>query len=264
MKRGSLAGASPQKSARGHRNSPRTSYIGSSFIDNDKINPTSEDLTATDTQTSARREALRIVPVSRETEEQLALFVDLLGRWRKITNLISPASFADVWLRHIADSAQLLDLAPAATRWVDLGSGAGFPGMVLAIQLASQPGAEVHLIESDQRKCAFLREVARSTGAAARVHCARIESIAPASLSPVDAVTARALAPLPMLVDFAKVWLLAGAVGVFPRGRTAGAQLDAFAASPDLRFAKVASRIDPRAAILIVRRAESAQHTPAS
>src|SRR5208283_5710867 len=98
----------------------------------------------------------------------------MLARWRKVTNLISATSFDDVWLRHIADSAQLLDLAPHAKRWVDLGSGAGLPGMVLAICLAGQPGAEVHLIESDQRKCAFLREVARSTGAPARIHCARI------------------------------------------------------------------------------------------
>jgi 16S rRNA (guanine527-N7)-methyltransferase len=213
---------------------------------------------------SERRAALEIVPVSRETEERLALFVDMLGRWRKITNLISTASFDDVWLRHVADSAQLLDLAPHARRWVDLGSGAGLPGMVLAIRLADQPGAEVHLIESDQRKCAFLREVARATGAPARIHCARIESIAPDSLTPVDAVTARALAPLPILLDFANVWIMRGAVGVFPRGRTTDAQLRAFPDSPDLRFESVESRIDPRAAILIVRRSESAQHANGS
>jgi len=188
----------------------------------------------------------------------------MLARWRKVTNLISAASFDDVWLRHVADSAQLLDLAPRAKRWVDLGSGAGFPGMVLAIRLAGQPGAEVHLIESDQRKCAFLREVARSTAAPARIHCARIESIAPDSLTPVDAVTARALAPLPILLDFASVWIMRGAVGVFPRGRTTGAQLRAFPDSPGLRFETVESRIDARAAILIVRRSESAQQASAS
>ena len=132
--------------------------------------------------------------------------------------------------------------------------------MVLAIRLAGQPGAEVHLIESDQRKCAFLREAARATGAPARVHCARIESLAPDSLAPVDAVTARALAPLPIVLDFASVWLMRGAVGVFPRGRTGEAQLHALSGTPDLRFETVASRIDARAAILIVRRGESAQH----
>ena len=217
-------------------------------------------MATTDARVSDRRAALDLLAVSRETEERLALFVDLLDRWRRITNLISAVSFDDIWLRHIADSAQLLDLAPRARRWVDLGAGAGFPGMVLAIRLAGQPGAEVHLIESDQRKCAFLREAARATGAPARVHCARIESLAPDSLAPVDAVTARALAPLPIVLDFASVWLMRGAVGVFPRGRTGEAQLHALSGTPDLRFETVASRIDARAAILIVRRGESAQH----
>ena len=222
------------------------------------------EMATTDARVSDRRAALDLLAVSRETEERLALFVDLLGRWRKVTNLISAASFDDVWLRHIADSAQLLDLAPQARRWVDLGSGAGFPGMVLAIRLLGQSGAEVHLVESDQRKCAFLREAARVTGAPARIHCARIESIAPDSLAPVDAVTARALAPLPIVLDFASVWLLRGAVGVFPRGRTGEAQLHALPGSPDLQFETVASRIDARAAILIVRRGESAQHAEGS
>jgi len=211
-------------------------------------------------QEPGRAAALALVPVSRETEQRLAIFVDLLAKWRKVTNLISEATFAEVWLRHIADSAQLLALAPQAKRWVDLGSGAGFPGMVLAIQLSDTPGAHVHLIESDQRKCAFLREVARATGAPAQVHAARIESITPEVLMPVDAVTARAFAPLPILLDFAKVWLAGGAVGVFPRGKTTEAQLRDAPHWTDFRFETVSSRIDARAAILIVRAAESAQH----
>jgi 16S rRNA (guanine527-N7)-methyltransferase len=208
-----------------------------------------------------RAAALKLVPVSRETEDRLAIFVDLLAKWRKVTNLISGPTFAEVWSRHIADSAQLLHFAPEASRWVDLGSGAGFPGMVIAIQLASKPGALIHLVESDQRKCAFLREVARATGAAAQIHALRIESIDPEALMPVDAVTARALAPLPILVDLAKVWLMRGAVGIFPRGRTADAQLRDNPHSADFLFESVASRIDPRAAIVIVRRRESAQHS---
>jgi 16S rRNA (guanine527-N7)-methyltransferase len=182
-----------------------------------------------------------------------------LGRWRKVTNLISEATYAEVWLRHVADSAQLLALAPQAKRWVDLGSGAGFPGIVLAIQLADEPGACVHLIESDKRKCAFLREAARATGAAARIHAARIESIAPEALMPVDAVTARAFAPLPALLDFAKVWLARGAVGVFPRGKTTEAQIRAYPDATDFRFETIPSKIDAHAAILIVRGSESAQ-----
>jgi 16S rRNA (guanine527-N7)-methyltransferase len=213
---------------------------------------------------SDRAAAFALVPVSRETEERLALYVDLLARWRKVTNLISEASFAEVWTRHIADSAQLLDLAPDAKRWVDLGSGAGFPGMVLAIRLAGQAGASVHLVESDQRKCAFLREVARATGAPAEIHAARIESLAPDRLTPVDAVTARAFAPLPILLGFAKLWLAQGAVGIFPRGRTTEAQLRAYPDSALLRFETVDSKIDPRAAILIVRHAESAQDSSRS
>jgi 16S rRNA (guanine527-N7)-methyltransferase len=210
---------------------------------------------------SDRRNALRLVPVSRETEKRLATFVALLAKWRRVTNLVAEGSFAEVWTRHIADSAQLLALAPGAQRWIDLGSGAGFPGMVLAIQLAERPGAIVHLIESDQRKCAFLREVARATGAVAEIHAARVESIAPEALIPVDAVTARAFAPLPALLDLAKVWLSQGALGVFPRGKTAEAQLRGQPDSAGLQFATVASKIDARAAILIVRRSESAQQS---
>ena len=200
-----------------------------------------------------RARALALVPVSPEAEARLAIYVDLLGRWRTVTNLISPASFAEVWTRHIADSAQLPPLAPAARRWVDLGSGAGFPGMVIAILLADEPGARVHLIDSDRRKCAFLREVARATGAPAEIHAERVERIAPQSLLPVDAVIARAFAPLPRLVELATVWIMHGAVGVFPRGRSAEAQLEALPAAPDLTIDVLASKLHPEAAILRAR-----------
>ncbi len=206
-----------------------------------------------------RARALALVPVSPDTEARLAIYVELLGRWRKVTNLISAASFAEVWTRHIADSAQLLAFAPQARRWVDMGSGAGFPGMVVAIQLADAPGARVHCLESDRRKCAFLREVARATGAAAEIHPVRIESIDPATLAPVDAVTARAFAPLPRVLEFAKVWLAQGAVGVFPRGRSAEAQLEIAPAAPDLAIEIFASKLDPEAAILRVRSAPKAR-----
>ena len=176
--------------------------------------------TPADPLAADRRAALRLVPVSRETEERLAAFVALLDRWRKTTNLISNATFASVWTRHVADCAQLLALAPDARRWVDMGSGAGFPGLVIAIQLADVPEAKVHCIESDQRKCAFLREAARATGAAAIIHPERVEAIEPESLGPVDAVTARAFAPLPLTLKLARPWMERGAVGVFPRGES--------------------------------------------
>ena len=162
-----------------------------------------------------RRQALRLVPVSRETGRRLAAYVDLLARWRKTTNLIAESTFPAVWTRHIADSAQLVALAPGARRWIDMGSGAGFPGLVIAIQLADVPGANVHCIESDQRKCAFLREAVRATGAAATIHPQRVEAIDPASLGAVDAVTARAFAPLPLTLKLARTWISAAQSACF-------------------------------------------------
>jgi 16S rRNA (guanine527-N7)-methyltransferase len=197
--------------------------------------------------------ALRLAPVSRETGERLAAYVDLLGRWRKTTNLVAESTFPTVWTRHIADSAQLLALAPEAKRWIDMGSGAGFPGLVIAIQLAGVPGAIVHLIESDQRKCAFLREAARATGAAAAIHPKRVEAIEPASLGAVDAVTARAFAPLPLTFELARPWIERGAVGVFPRGESAKDQIAALPEAPLYAIEVLPSLIDARSAILRVR-----------
>jgi len=205
-----------------------------------------------------RAKALSLVPLSPETEARLVILVDLLGRWRKVANLLSEASFAEVWTRHVADSAQLLALAPEALRWLDLGSGAGFPGLVIAIQLADVAGARVHCIESDRRKCAFLREAARATGAPAEIHPVRVEALDPSAVGPVDAVVARAFAPLPRILEFARVWIARGAVGVFPRGRSAVAQLEALSVPPDLAIDLVASKIDPHAAILRVRNVSQA------
>jgi 16S rRNA (guanine527-N7)-methyltransferase len=201
-----------------------------------------------------RREALRLVPVSRETGERLATYVDLLARWRQTTNLIAESTFPFVWTRHVADSAQLVALAPEARRWIDMGSGAGFPGLVIAIQLAGAPGALVHLIESDQRKCAFLREAVRATGAAATIHPARVEAIDAASLGAVDAVTARAFAPLPLTLKLARRWIERGAVGVFPRGESARDQVAALPEAPLYAIELIPSLIDARSAILRVRK----------
>ena len=201
-----------------------------------------------------RARALALVPISPEAEQRLAIYVELLDRWRKVTNLVGDASFAD----RLDAPYRRFGPAPAAARrtrprWVDLGSGAGFPGMVIAILLADVAGARVHCIDSDRRKCAFLREVARATGAPAEIHAERVEAIDPASLLPVDAVVARAFAPLPRLVELANVWIAHGAVGVFPRGRSAEAQLEALPAAPDLTIDIVASQLDPEASILRAR-----------
>lgn len=201
-----------------------------------------------------REAALRLVSVSRETEERLAVFVDLLDRWRGRINLIADSTFASVWTRHIADSAQLLALAPDAKRWLDMGSGAGFPGLVVAIQLAGVPGAIVHCVESNQRKCAFLSEAARATGAAAAIHPARVETIEPESLGPVDAVTARAFAPLPLALKLARPWIERGAIAVFPRGESARDQISALPEASNYAIEALPSVVTRKAAILRIRR----------
>jgi 16S rRNA (guanine527-N7)-methyltransferase len=200
-----------------------------------------------------RRTASRLVSVSRETEERLAIFVDLLDRWRHKTNLIAHSTFPSVWTRHIADSAQLIALAPDAKRWLDMGSGAGFPGLVIAIQLAGVPAAIVHCVESDGRKCAFLREAARATGAAAQIHPARVEAITPESLGPVDAVTARAFAPLPLTLELARPWMERGAIAVFPRGESARDQIAALPEARAYAIETMSSVVNPKAAILRIR-----------
>ena len=197
--------------------------------------------------------ALRLMPVSRETAERFVVYVDLLARWSRVTNLISKTTFGAVWNRHIADCAQLNLVAPAAIRWVDIGSGAGLPGLVLAMQLADVPGALVHCIESDQRKCAFLREAVHATGSPAIVHPVCVQAVDPASLGPIDAVTARAFAPLSRTLQLAKVWLERGAVGVFPRGRTLREQLNAVDYAVPYAIDTLASVVDGEAAILRVR-----------
>lgn len=153
--------------------------------------------------------------VSRETAGRLAIYVAELRRWQRVTNLVGPATLADVWQRHIADCLQMASLVDASV-WADLGSGAGLPGLVLAI---ADPGKTVHLIESDGRKCAFLREMVRLTGATARVWDARIDTVVDRLDPAPTVITARALAPLTSLIDMAQSLLRTGAIALFPKGR---------------------------------------------
>ena len=134
-------------------------------------------------------------------------------------NLIASSTIPIVWTRHIADSLQLLALAPKARIWADLGSGAGFPGLVLACALAEGEGARVHLVESNGKKAAFLREAVRVTGAPAQVHAVRVGDFVENSPEPIDVVTARALAPLPEFLAMAYPLLKRGSVGLFPKGQ---------------------------------------------
>ena len=148
--------------------------------------------------------ALALTPVSRETEARLDRYVDLLVEWQAKTNLVAPSTLPNLWTRHVADSLQLLSLAPSAKIWADLGSGGGFPGVVLACALAETPGANVHLVERNAKKAAFLREAVRVTAAAGTVHLAGIGDIVDRIAGRVDCVTARALAPLHQLIGFAE------------------------------------------------------------
>lgn len=160
-----------------------------------------------------------LVEVSRETAERLERFVALLRKWQAAENLVAPDTLPLIWRRHVSDSAQLAKMFPDARAWVDLGSGAGFPGIVIAILLAGTPDAIVHLIESNRRKCAFLRQAIRETGACAKVHAGRIEAILAAWREPVGMVSARALAPLDRLLWLAEPLLSKGANGAFHKGQ---------------------------------------------
>ena len=156
--------------------------------------------------------------VSRETFEGLEAFEKMFRTWASRINLVAPSTFDDVWSRHVLDSAQLAGLAPNAHRWLDLGSGGGFPGLVLAFLLKERPGGQIDLIESNRKKAGFLQAAIGQFSLPARVHARRInEEIK--DLQQPEVVTARALAPLPLLLDLAFPWLSTGARGLLHKGR---------------------------------------------
>jgi len=196
------------------------------------------------------------VDVSRETKEKLELLERELRRWQAIKNLVGPATLDRIWDRHIVDSLQLLDLAPEARTWLDLGSGAGFPGLVLAIAGAER-GLRVHLVESNSRKCAFLRHVVRLAGAPATIHEARLEAVIPGFVGQADVVSARALAALPLLLEWTEPLLKAGTIGLFPKGRDA--EIELTEARKRWTFAAdiLPSRTDSEARILRITSIES-------
>ena len=166
--------------------------------------------------------------VPRETIHRLTRYAEILEEWQKRSNLVSTSTLPVLWSRHFADSAQLCGLAPKARLWLDLGSGAGFPGLVAAIIQAGTPDFHMHLVESNRKKCAFLAEVARETKASVDIHAMRIEELAECgqSLKP-DVVSARALAPLPRLLELAAPFFGEGTKGLFPKGREAEAEIAA-------------------------------------
>lgn len=203
-----------------------------------------------------RQRALRLTPVSRETEERLATLVAELERWQAAKNLVSSTTLADVWTRHIADSLQLFNLASERERWLDLGSGGGFPGLVIGICLAERGVGQIDLVESNARKCAFLRHAARVTGARVKVHPARIEDVVGNFTGKVGVVTARALAPLTQLLDWCEELLRTGTLGLFPKGQHLDTELTDSARYWKIQATTVSSVTDDAARILMIRSAE--------
>ncbi len=204
-----------------------------------------------------------IADVSRETLERLKIYADLLGKWNRRVNLIGKSTVGDIWRRHMLDSAQLRPHLPAAARkLVDLGSGAGFPGLVLAVMGAP----DVHLIEANERKCAFLREAARLTETPVTIHNTRIGAgghnarigaggshhtqTDAAEPGKADIVTARALAPLPLLLDYAEPYLAPSSICFFLKGQGVNDELTEAYKTWNIRDSIFSSLTDPQGAIL--------------
>jgi 16S rRNA (guanine527-N7)-methyltransferase len=206
--------------------------------------------------TTDRRRALALTPVSRETLDRLDRFVAELLSWQQRMNLIASSTVPILWTRHIADSLQLLLLAPKAKTWADLGSGAGFPGFVLACALADTPGTTVHLVESSTKKAAFLREAARVTAAPVVIHAVRVVDFVNNRPGPIEVVTARALAPLPKLVAEAYPLLKTGTTALFPKGQDVDAELTEAAKCWNIQSSLVPSLTDPKARIVRITSAE--------
>jgi 16S rRNA (guanine527-N7)-methyltransferase len=200
-----------------------------------------------------KKRALALIPVSRETEQRLLMFVEALLLWSEHSNLVARSTLPVIWTRHIADSLQLLTLAPGALTWADFGSGGGFPGIPIACALADEPGAKVHLVESVGKKANFLREVVQKLGLPAVVHQERAEKFAETCAETVHAVTARALAPLKTLCDQAFPLIAKGTLGIFPKGQDVDAELTEAAKYWSIQASVVPSVTSPASSIVMVR-----------
>jgi 16S rRNA (guanine527-N7)-methyltransferase len=197
---------------------------------------------------------VELFPVSRETLARLEAYAALLTRWSARINLVGRDTLADLWRRHILDSAQLWPLLPEPTRsLIDLGSGAGFPGLVLAI--FGVP--EVELVDADSRKCAFLREAARAVEVEVTIRACRIAAVPP---HPVDVVIARALAPLDRLLDLARPFLGAGSQCLFLKGVRAEEELTLARKDWTMVSSRYQSISDPRGVVLRLQRVVREPH----
>jgi 16S rRNA (guanine527-N7)-methyltransferase len=205
-----------------------------------------------------RDRALALTPVSRETLARLETLAALLLEWQARMNLVAASTLPQLWTRHIADSLQLLGLVDGRI-WADLGSGAGFPGLVLACALADTPGASVHLVESTAKKAAFLREVVAATKIPAIVHNQRIEEFAVRGDVRVDIVTARALASLDRLLVLAEPLLKTGAKALFPKGQDVEAELTHASKYWTIQASLLPSKTSPDSRIVLVTGAKRSQ-----
>lgn len=197
--------------------------------------------------------------VSRETLARLKAYAGLLTDCNARHNLVSAATLADIWRRHFWDSAQLAEFVPAEGKsLVDLGSGAGFPGLVLAILLRERPGFRAVLYEATAKKCAFLAAAAQATGATAEIRNTRIEQAKP---EPFDVVTARACAPLTKLLAYAQPFQAADTVNLFPKGQSVASELTEASKSWKMKLLRHQSRSDPSGTILEIRELVAAART---
>lgn len=189
--------------------------------------------------------------VSRETEDRLRQFVQLFERWSRSINLVAPSTLSDVWQRHVIDSLQICKLFPGPKRWMDLGSGGGFPGVITAICLAEEGAGWVHLIESNNKKAAFLRTALAETGARGSVHPVRIED-AEALLPKCDAISARALADLSDLLDYSAPWMLGRpeVKAFFHKGREYRSEIDKAVGRWQFDLVEHRSIVEPESVVL--------------
>ncbi len=199
-------------------------------------------------ESAAKQELRNLYGVSRETMSLLDAYVGQLRHWQKTTNLVAPSTLNHIWSRHIGDCAQLLRLRPHARTWLDLGSGGGLPGLVLACQL-KELGGSVDLVESNSKKAAFLRHVAATLILPARVHTQRIEAVLPKLPHP-EIVTARALASLTDLLGYTKQLLKSGTIALFPKGRDYAAELTEAGQHWHFSYELHESRTEPEARII--------------
>lgn len=188
--------------------------------------------------------------VDPDLEERLKIYEGLLLKWQPKMNLVAPSTLKTIRQRHIEDSLQVFDALPSAKVWADIGSGGGFPGLVTAMRLRTVSGGVVHLIESDHRKCAFLREVSRETMASAEIHRGRIEDVLP-TLPKLDAISARALSSMAQLIEMTHERLENGSIGVFLKGQDVASELTKTPIYSKILFRFLQSRTDPQGVIVL-------------